>query len=109
MVICGELPPLKDLAISAKLGSSIHLGVMGLSSGVFTHWLEMIEIPGIWLETVKVSAIGGMVSFECPILLVKEKEPCRQALLHPLQLHSHVVSGSAMFEGSRGSHPHPMG
>ena len=33
MVICGELPPLKDLAISAKPGGGICLGVMGLSGG----------------------------------------------------------------------------
>ena len=38
MIMCGESSPLKDLAISAKLGSGIHLGVMGSPSGVSTHW-----------------------------------------------------------------------
>ena len=75
MAICGELPPLKDLAISTELGSGIYLGVMGLFSGVFAHWLEMVEVAGIWLETVKVFAVAGMVSFEHPILWVMEKEP----------------------------------
>ena len=74
MVICGESPPLKDLSISAQLGGGVLLGVMGLSSSVFTCWLEMVEVPGIWLETVEVFAIAGMVSFES-ILWVIEKEP----------------------------------
>ena len=75
MIVHGELPPLKDLAISAKPGGGIHIGVKGLSGSVFAHWLEMVKVPDIWLETVKVFAIAGMVSFEHPILWVMEKNP----------------------------------
>ena len=40
MVMWGELTPHKDLAISVKLGS-----VMGLLSGVFTHWVKIFGTP----------------------------------------------------------------
>ena len=99
MVMCGELSPCKDLAISAKLGAGVHLGVTGLFNGVFAHWLEMVEVPGVWLETGKVFAVVGMVSFECPIMWVAEKEPQGWALLHLLCLHSCMVSGSTSLEG----------
>ena len=89
MVICGESPPLKDLAISAQPGGGICLGVTGLSGGVFAHWLEMVEA----------FAIMEMVSFEHCILWVTEKEPQGWALLHLLQCHSCMVSGSAGLEG----------
>ena len=89
MVVCGELPPIKDLAISAKPGGSICFCVMGHPSGVFASWVEI----------VKVFTVVGMVSFECPILWDTEKEPQVWALLHLLYLYSHMVSGSAGSEG----------
>ena len=75
MVMCRESSPLKDLAIFAKLGDGIHFCVMGLPSGVFAHWLEIVKVPVLWLETVKVFTIGVTVSFEHPILQVTGKEP----------------------------------
>ena len=71
---------------------------MGLSSGVFACWLEMVKVPGICLETVEVFAIVGMVSFKHPIPLVMEKEPQVWGLLHLVQLCSCMVSGSASLE-----------
>ena len=70
-----ESSPLKDLAISAKLGSGICLFVMGFPGGVVACWLEIVKVPVLWLETVEVSDIGVMVSFECPILWITAKEP----------------------------------
>ena len=70
MVMHGELSPLKDLAISAKLGGGIQFCVTGLSSGVFA----------CWLETAKVMVVG----FQHPILWVTGKEPQVWALLHLL-------------------------
>ena len=65
MVIHRESLPLKDLAISAKSGGGIHFGVMGLSSGVFADWLEMVEVL----------TVGATVSLGHPILWVTGKGP----------------------------------
>ena len=85
MVMCGESSPHRDLAISAKPGGGICFCVMGPHGGVFTHWLEIVKVPVLQLETVQVLAIGVMVvSFEHPILWVTVKEPKLWALLHLL-------------------------
>ena len=47
----------------------------GAPQWCFHHWLEIVEVPVLWLETVEVFAIGVMVSFEHPILWVTGKEP----------------------------------
>ena len=73
MVTHGESSPLKDLAISAKPGGSVCICAMGLPSGVFTHWLEIVQVSVIWLNTVQGFAPGVMVSFEHPILWVTGK------------------------------------
>ena len=70
------LSPYKDLTISAKLGGGIHFCAMGLPSGVFACLWETVNVPGLWLEIVKVLAIEVMVvSFEHPILWATGKEP----------------------------------
>ena len=100
MVIHRKLSLHRDLAISTKLGSGMSFCEMGLPSGVFAHWLEIVDVPVLWLETVKVLTIGVMVvSFEHPILPVTGKEPQVLALLHLLWLLSCMVSGSTSLEG----------
>ena len=70
IVMHRESSPHKDLAILAKPGSGIHLHVMELPGGVFTHWVKIFSTPVPWLETVRVFAAKGTVSFECPMPLV---------------------------------------
>ena len=59
-----------DKAIPANLGSSICLGIPGLPSVVFTHWVNIFGTPVFWLEPAGVFPVEGMVSFECPMPLV---------------------------------------
>ena len=88
--ICGELSPHKDLAISAKPAWGFCFCVQGLSSSVFT----------LWLETVNKLATGAVVvGFTYPILWVTEKEPWVWALQLLLWLCSWEVAGSAGLGG----------
>ena len=48
IVMLGESPPHKDLAISAKPGGGICFCVMGLPSGVFTNWLGTVGVSFLW-------------------------------------------------------------
>ena len=66
MVMCDELSPCKDLAISTKLGRGFCCYVMGPTSGVFALWLEMVNELATGVE---------VVGFDCPILWVTTKEP----------------------------------
>ena len=90
MVMPRESSPHKDLTILAKSGSGIHLGVTGLPSGVFTHWVKIFGAPVLLLETV---AIEGTMSFECPMPLVGPM-PLVLPLWFLLLLHSWGGKGS---------------
>ena len=88
MVMYGESSPHKDLAISAKPGRGSCFYVMGLLSGVFAFWQEMLDELAL-----------AVLDFDCPISWVTRKEPWVWALLLLLQLCSHVVSGPTVSEG----------
>ena len=59
-----------NVASLANLGSGICLHVLGLPSGVFTHWVKIFGTPVFWLKPAGVFAVEGMVSFKHPMPLV---------------------------------------
>ena len=110
MVMQGESSLHKDLAISANLGGSISLCVVGLPGSVFTHWVKIFSAPVLSLETC---TIEGMVSFEGPMPLVGSMPLVLVMQFLPLQ-HSQGGEGSMVstdlegvthtqFKGSTGS------